>query len=128
VLILSCRSPIKAENPPPEYPSVRIPGWHAEAIKIALREFQKNQGGKTDRGEPVYGDLRHYTVQISRSPPDELPSEYEYEECVRIDFIPELSPKDYQENILGGRTSFGINVAYDVCRRTLKIVKTSFSR
>lgn len=119
---------LAAETTPVYDTVVNIPGWHAQAIKAALQEFQKNQGGKNNRGEPVYGDLTHYTIRISPSPKDELPSEYEHEDCVRVDFLPELSAKDYDENVLGGRTSFGIEVAYDVCRRTMKIVKTSFSR
>jgi hypothetical protein len=105
-----------------------MPAWHAQAIAVALREFQQNKGGRTTRGEPVYGDLRHYTIHISQSPADQLPLRYAHEECVRIEFDPEFSARDRQQAITGGRTSFGIEVAYDVSRRTMKIVKTSFSR
>lgn len=119
---------LSAEKPSREYPTVEIPGWHAEAIAVALREFKKNQGGKTDDGEPVYGDLAHYTIAISQSPPDLLPIEYELDECVRVDFHPEYGAIDRERKTLGGRTSFGIQVAYDVHRGTMKIVKTSFSR
>jgi hypothetical protein len=118
----------KSPKPSWEYPGVEIPGWHAQALTVAMREFQKNQGGKTERGEPVYGDLRHYTVDIRQSPPDMLPIEYEREQCVRITFAPALSAKDRREVITGGRTSYGIEVSYDVARRTMKIVKTSFAR
>ncbi len=118
----------EAQKPSWEYSTLKMPGWHAQAIAVALREFQKKQGGKTDRGEPVYGDLRHYAVHVSQSPPDQLPLDYAREECVRVDFVPELSARDRREAITGARTTFGIEVSYDISRRTLKIVKTSFSR
>ena len=61
----------------PRWPrSIEIAGWHAEAVAVALQQFRKHQGGKTDKGEPVYGDLRHYSVRLSRSPKDELPLRY----------------------------------------------------
>jgi hypothetical protein len=63
----------KSPKPSWEYPGVKVPGWNAQAVAVAMREFQKNQGGKNARGEPVYGDLRHYTVNIRQSPPDQLP-------------------------------------------------------
>ncbi|HEX5490142.1 MAG TPA: hypothetical protein VFX07_02680 [Candidatus Udaeobacter sp.] len=113
----------------PSWPrSVEIAGWHAEAVAVALQEFRKHQGGKTDKGEPVYGDLRHYSVQLSRSPKAELPLRYAHEECVRVDFVPEYSERDRREATLGGRTHYGIEVSYDILKRNLKIIKTSFSR
>src|SRR4051812_6040611 len=81
----------EARKPSWEYPSLKMPAWHAQAIAVALREFQQNQGGRTTRGEPVYGDLRHYTIHISQSPADQLPLRYAHEECVRIEFDPEFS-------------------------------------
>lgn len=128
VLLLCSITPAPGQKPSWEYPTLKMPAWHAQAIAVALREFQKSQGGKTDRGEPVYGDLRHYSIHIAQSPPDQLPLSYAREECVRVDFVPEFSARDRQQAITGGRTSFGIEVAYDVSRRTMKIVKTSFSR
>jgi hypothetical protein len=114
-----------AQKPSWKYGAAKIRGWQAEAIAVALREFQKHQGGKTDRGEPVYGELRHYAVYVSQSPPNEVPAR---EECVRVAFAPDFSAKDWREHIVGGRTSFGIEVSYDISKRTLKIVKTSFAR
>jgi len=104
-------------------PAAKIRSWHAQAIAVALREFQKHQGGKNDRGELGYGDLRHYSVYVSQSPSNELPVR---EECVRVNFAPDKAPNDPYE--VGGRTSYGIEVSYDVSKRTLKIVKTSFAR
>jgi hypothetical protein len=118
----------QAQKPSSEYPTVKIRGWHAQAIAVALREFQKHQGRKTDRGEPVYGDLRHYAIELSQSPADEVPVECAREGCVRVYFVPDFSARDWREHIVGGGTSFGIEVSYDISRRTLKIVKTSFAR
>jgi hypothetical protein len=114
-----------AQKPSWEYGAAKIRGWQAQAVAVAvaLREFQKHQGGKNDRGEPVYGDLRHYAVYVSQSPPNEVPAR---EECVRVAFAPDSAPRDRYE--VGGRTSFGIEVSYDISKRTLKIVKTSFAR
>jgi hypothetical protein len=116
----------QAQKPSWEYPTAKIRGWHAEALAVALREFQKHQGGKNEYGEPGYGDLRHYEVWISQSPPDQLPRKYAREECVRVTFVPDSAPNDRYE--VGGRTSYGIEVSYDISKRTLKIVKTSFAR
>jgi hypothetical protein len=129
VLIAVC-SQARAESHKPswEYSTAEIRGWHAQAVVVALREFQKNQGGKTERGEPVYGDLAHYTLKIAKSPPDQLPLECARQECVRVSFVPDMSAKDYRDVVLGGRTSYGIEVSYDVARRSMKIVKTSFAR
>ena len=127
-LLVCSLTQAQAQKPSWEYPTAKIRGWQAQAIAVALREFQKHQGGKTDRGEPVYGDLRHYALEVSQSPPDEVPVECAREGCVRIYFVPDFSAKDWREHIVGGRTSFGIEVSYDISKRTLKIVKTSFAR
>jgi hypothetical protein len=116
----------KAQKPSWEYPTAKIRGWHAQAVAVALREFQKQQGGKNEYGEPGYGDLRHYEVWISQSPPDLLPLKYAHQECVRVSFAPDSAPNDRYE--VGGRTSYGIEVSYDISKRRLKIVKTSFAR
>ena len=64
---------------------------------VALREFQKHQGGKNERDEPVYGDLRHYEVWIVQSPPDLLPINCANEECVHVSFVPDSAPNDRYE-------------------------------
>jgi hypothetical protein len=96
-------------------------GWHAEAVAVAVAEFRKHQGTKTPEGLPVYGDLRHYSVELSRTP-------YVHEQCVRVTFAPELSDRDKREAAVGGRTDYGIEVSYDILKRNLKIIKTSFAR
>jgi hypothetical protein len=113
----------------PAWPqSIEIAGWHAEAIAVALREFRKHQGGSTPEGMPVYGDLRHYSVHISRSNKDYIPLKYGHEDCVCISFAPELSARDRRAATVGGRTDYGIEVSYDIAKRGLKIIKTSFAR
>ena len=124
--VISLFTRAQAQKPSWEYPTAKIRGWQAQAVAVALREFQKHQSGKNERGEPVYGDLRHYEVWIAQSPPDLLPLKYAHEECVRISFVPDSAPNDRYE--VGGRTSYGIEVKYDISKRTLKIVKTSFAR
>jgi hypothetical protein len=125
-LVISSFTPARAQKPSWEYPTAKIRGWHAQAIEVALREFRKHQGGKNEYGEPGYGDLRHYAVWVSQSPPDLLPLKYARDECVRVSFVPDSAPNDRYE--VGGRTSYGIEVSYDISKRTLKIVKTSFAR
>jgi len=125
-LLVCSLAQAQAQKPSWEYPTTKIRGWHAQAIAVALREFQKHQGGKNEYGEPGYGDLRHYEVWVSQSPPDLLPLKYAREECVTVRFVPDSAPNDRYE--VGGRTSYGIEVGYDISKRTLKIVKTSFAR
>jgi len=124
--LLMCLTCAHAQKPSWEYGAAKMRGWQAQAIAVALREFQKHQGGKNERGEPGYGDLRHYAVYISQSPPDQVPIECGRDECVRVAFAPDSAPNDRYE--VGGRTSYGIEVSYDISKRTLKIVKTSFAR
>jgi hypothetical protein len=97
--------------------AVEIKASWAPALVVALREFQAHQGTKTDKGEPVYGDLRHYTIEM-------IPHGH----ILRVTFGPELSPRDVRNHTLGGRTDYGIEVSYDVSLKTLKIVKTSWAR
>ena len=128
--VLLCASAVSAEIPKaPAWPhSIDMAGWHAEAVAVALHEFRNHQGGKTAEGKPVYGDLRHYSVHISRSDKDYIPLQYVKDGCVRITFAPQLSARDRREVTLGGRTDYGIEVSYDITRRELKILKTSFAR
>jgi hypothetical protein len=113
----------------PAWPrSIEMAGWHAEAVAVAIAEFRKHQGTKTPEGLPVYGDLRHYSVELSRTPKDQIPLRYVHEQCVRVTFGPELSAQDKREATVGGRTDYGIEVSYDILRRNLQIIKTSFAR
>jgi len=97
--------------------AVEIKARWAPAIAVALREFQAHQGTKTDKGEPVYGDLRHYTIEM-------IPRG----EILSVTFAPDMGPKDWRDRTLGGWTQYGIAVNYDVSLKTLKVVKTSWFR
>jgi hypothetical protein len=55
-----------------------------------------------------------------------MPIQCARDECLRVEFVPDSAPNDRYE--VGGRTSYGIEVSYDISKRTLKIVKTSFAR
>jgi hypothetical protein len=133
-LALCLCAPVFLASDIPEAPawprSIEMAGWHAEAVTVAVAEFRKHQGTKTPDGLPVYGDLRHYSVELSRSQKGTIPLQYVNEQCVRVTFVPERSARDKREGKyeVGGRTSYGIEVSYDIHRRTLKIIKTSFAR
>jgi hypothetical protein len=113
----------------PAWPrSIEMAGWHAEAVAVAIAEFRKHQGSKMPEGLPIYGDLRHYSVELSRSSKDEIPVQYAHEQCVRVTFAPELGARDRREATVGGGTDYGIEVWYDILKHNLKIIKTSFAR
>jgi hypothetical protein len=126
-----CAASLLASDIPeaPAWPrSIEMAGWHAEAVAVAVAEFRKHQGTKTPEGLPVYGDLGHYSVELCRTPKEQIPLRYLTEQCVRVTFAPELSARDKREATVGGRTDYGIEVSYDILRSNLKIIKTSFGR
>jgi hypothetical protein len=120
---------LRAQKPSWEYPTVTIAGSHAQAVAVALKRFQADYGETQAQGIRDFNSLRYYTVTIAQSPPEQLPLEYARQECVRINFVPKLrerkghSPKSPSDIMF-----YGVDVAYDVCRRPMKIVKTSFQR
>ena len=70
----------------------KIRGREAQAIAVAVREFEKHKGSKTEKGEPVYGDLIHYDVYLAKRG-----------EVVEVGFSPDLGPVDRKEGTVGGR-------------------------
>jgi|GEM_PF-5158722 len=96
---------------------ITISGREAQAIAIAVREFEKHQGTKTEKGEPVYGDLRHYDIELIRKG-----------NVLEVGFSPELGPIDRKEGTVGSRTQYGIATTYHVSLITLKIERQTFSR
>lgn len=96
---------------------VTISGREAQAIAIAVREFQKHQGTKTEKGEPVYGDLRHYDVELLRRG-----------DVLEVGFVPKSGPKDIKEGAVGGRGQYGIETHYEVSLKALKILRQTFAR
>ena len=95
----------------------KLTGREAQAVVIAVHEFEKHKGSKTEKGEPVYGDLNHYKVYLAKR-----------EDIVQVGFAPDLGPIDRRERTLGGRTQYGIETYYEVSLKTLKIVRQTFAR
>jgi hypothetical protein len=91
-------------------------GREAEAIAVAVGDFHKNQG-KTIDGSIMFGDLRHYTVELKRHGKE-----------VEIIFIPDMPPLKSNEAGTGGGTIYGCEVHYFVSLQTLKIMRFHFSR
>ena len=122
-------APLAAQKPSWEYPAATIAGWHAQAVAVALKRFQADYGETQAQGIRDFNSLRYYTVTIAQSPPEQLPLEYARQECVRINFVPKLQErKGRRPKSPSDIKPYGVDVAYDVCRRPLKIVKTSFQR
>ena len=96
---------------------ITISGREAQAVTVAVREFEKHKGTKTEKGEPVYGDLRHYDVELLRRG-----------DILEIGFVPKSGPKDIQEGAVGGRGQYGIETHYEVSLKTLKILRQTFAR
>jgi hypothetical protein len=96
---------------------ITISGLEAQAVAVAVREFQKHQGTKTEKGEPVYGDLHHYNVELRRSG-----------DTLEVGFAPQSGPIDMKEATVGGRTQYGIATYYEVSHKTLKIQRQTFAR
>jgi hypothetical protein len=70
--------------------AVEIKARWAPAIAVALHEFQAHQGTKTDQGEPVYGDLRHYTIEM-------IPRG----EILSVTFAPGMGPQGLARSYVG---------------------------
>jgi hypothetical protein len=96
---------------------IRISGREAQAVAVAVREFEKHQGTKTEKGEPVYGDLRHYDVELRRMG-----------DVLEVGFGPRSGPRDIKEGAVGGRGQYGIETYYEVSLKTLKILRQTFAR
>jgi hypothetical protein len=96
---------------------ITISGREAQAVAVAVREFEKHQGTKTEKGEPVYGDLRHYDVELLRRG-----------YVAEVGFVPKSGPKDIKEGAVGGRGQYGIETHYEVSLKTLRILRQTFAR
>ena len=129
VLLLSVVAPSKAQKRSWEYPTATTAGWHAQAVAVALKRFQADYPETRAQGRRDFNSLRYYTVTIAQSPPESLQLEYERQECVRVNFVPKLEArKGRTPKSADGFIVYGVDVAYDVCRPAMKIVKTNFQR
>jgi hypothetical protein len=85
--------------------SVTLSGKEAEAVALAIKMFKSKQGS-TYHGQPVYGDLSHYRVEVER-----------HGKRLEISFVPEFGPKDKGPDgmtTVGGGTQYGWVVDYVV--------------
>src|SRR3954452_4732291 len=126
VALLSAAAPSPAQKPSWEYPTATIAGWHAQAVAVALKKFQADSPETRAQGIRDFNSLRYYSVTVAQSPPESLPLEYARQECVRINFVPKLrrEPRGPGPKSNSDFMYYGVDVAYDVCRRPMKIVKT----
>jgi hypothetical protein len=97
-------------------PTVEIRGHEAEAVALALQSFKANQYTRYE-GKPVYGDLKHYSVQVER-----------HADHIEVTFVPDQSPLKKNEAGTGGGTAYGWDVTYLISRDGKKILKEHFSK
>ena len=94
----------------------RISGKEAEAIAIAVQIFRSKQGSKVE-GHPVYGDLRHYTIELERT-----------RNRLEVTFVPDQPPLKPNQAGTGGTTIYGWEVAYVFSLNPLKMVEEHYAR
>jgi hypothetical protein len=94
----------------------RLSGKEAEAVATAVKIFKSKQGSKVD-GLPVYGDLRHYSVQLERKG-----------NTLEITFVPEQPPLKPNEAGTGGSTIYGWEVVYIFSLTPLKMIEEHYAR
>ena len=94
---------------------VRLTGREAEAIQLAIRVFKSKQGSKDQEGHPVYGDLKHYDVQVER-----------HGRQLEIVFVPKWAPIEKPHP--GGSTDYGWEVHYIIALDQMNIVEEHYAR
>jgi len=109
--ICACAIMFAAPSIAAELPEIR--GVEAEAVSLAIQSFKRNQRVKDEQGWPVYGDLRHYSVQLQRHG-----KEFE------VIFVPDPDPGSKT----GGRTAYGWEVHYHFSLKPLKLLKEDYAR
>jgi hypothetical protein len=95
---------------------LRLSGEEAEAVAIAIRIFKSKQGTKVE-GAPVYGHLRHYSVEIERKG-----------NRLEITFVPDQPRLKPNEAGTGGSTIYGWEVAYVFSLTPLKMLEEHYAR
>lgn len=94
--------------------TVTIRGGAANGLALALQSFKNNRNSKFE-GHPVYGDLKHYRIEVTRR-----------EKYFEITFIPDQSPLKKGEAGTGGGTDYGWDVTYLVSLDGNKILREHF--
>jgi hypothetical protein len=97
--------------------SVHLSGREAEAIQLATKVFKSKQGRKDQEGHPVYGDLKHYTVEVVR-----------HGGKLEVVFVPEEPPLKPNEAGTGGSTIYGSEVHYIIALDHMKILEEQYAR
>ena len=97
--------------------SFRLTGREAEAIQLATQVFKSKQGSKDQEGHPVYGDLKHYTVQVER-----------HGRKLEVVFVPEEPPLKPNEAGTGGSSIYGWEVHYIIALDRMKILEEHYAR
>ncbi len=94
-----------------------LDGREAEAVAVAVADFRSKQGSFVE-GKPVYGELKHYTVDIERRGNN-----------FEINFIPK-EPRLLKPNEAGtgGSTDYGWGVTYLISAERLKIERVDYMR
>jgi hypothetical protein len=95
--------------------SVRLTGREAEAIQLATNVFKSKQGYKDQEGHPVYGDLKHYDVEVERHGPK-----------LEVVFVPKWAPTEKPHP--GGSTDYGWEVHYIIALDQMKILEEHYAR
>src|SRR5437660_2292436 len=62
---------------------VHLTGREAEAIHLATKVFKSKQGSKDQEGHPVYGNLKHYDVDVER-----------HGRKLKVIFVPKWAPTE----------------------------------
>jgi hypothetical protein len=94
----------------------RFTGREAEAIELATKVFKSKQGSKDQEGRPVYGDLKHYDVDVERRPDQNL----------EVGFVPKWAPTEQHHP--GGSTDYGWEVHYIIALDEMKILEEHFAK
>lgn len=94
---------------------VELTGREVEAICLATKVFKSKQGSKDQEGRPVYGDLKHYDVDVER-----------HGRKVEIIFGPKWALDE--EHHPGGSTNYGWEVHYIISLDQMKILEEHYAR
>ena len=94
---------------------VELTGREAEAISLATKVFKSKQGSKDQEGHPVYGDLKHYDVDVER-----------HGQTLEVIFVPKWAPTE--EHHPGGSTDYGWEVHYIISLDRMKILEEHYAR
>jgi hypothetical protein len=117
-LVIACAYAVSSAKAKDDETS-RLTGKEAEAVALAVGDFKKNQGS-TYKGKPVYGDLKHYSVELRREGNN-----------IEVVFGPDFGPEDRGPDGLptvGGATQYGWEVDYSISLEPLKILRRDFAR